>query len=372
MPLESLALLPDLEKLPIGDGAPDSDFQDHMTHIVKMDRDHFSIEFASAVETPLMTLFRVRNVDDVLRKAYDLSFSNSDLSLNEHFREMVSRGEESVTGFMSNLKGKVGELRAIPALEERYPGYRFELARNPTQPILDITGIGPEGTDPIFVQVKAGAASSVSEVAHTMEDTPNVIFAVSRDIYDKIADVHPELTDRLLDLEFTAYDLNEDVGKNLSVLASNLGIDVPDGLGEILPYVGEVVLGIKLIIDIISTEMDFKGVELQDRSRVHAMKALVLMSRFGVSAVCVKLGGAAGTLAAPGIGTVAGAIGGGAVAFYLARRLRPRMMDVAMHVAGVTGDDLFYFRNKLSVDIIGESLRRTRMTEQVLMHQSGS
>ena len=181
----------------------------------------------------------------------------------------------------------------------------------------------------------------------------------------------PEFAGRLTDLGFTAYDLTEDVAKNLSILASNRGIDVPDGLGEILPHVGEVVLGIKIIIDILSTEMDFKGVKLQDRSRVHAMKALVLISRFGVSAVCVKLGGAAGTLAAPGFGTVAGAVGGGAVAFYLARRLRPRMMDVAMHVAGVTKDDLFYFRNKVLVDSIGESLRQTRMTEPVATLQSG-
>ena len=53
------------------------------------------------------------------------------------------------------------------------------------------------------------------------------------------------------------------------------------------------------------------------------------------------------------------AIGGGGVAVYLNRRLRPRMMDVAMHLAGVTEDDLFYFRNKATVDRIGESLAGT-------------
>ena len=89
------------------------------------------------------------------------------------------------------------------------------------------------------------------------------------------------------------------------------------------------------------------------------MKALALMSRFGVSAVCVNLGGAAGTMAVPGVGTLVGAVGGGGVAVYLNRRLRPRMMDVAMHLAGVTEDDVFYFRNKAAVDGIGESLAET-------------
>lgn len=169
----------------------------------------------------------------------------------------------------------------------------------------------------------------------------------------------PERAGQLADLGFTAYDLTEDVTKNIGILASNHGIDVPDSIGEMLPYVGEVVLGVKLIIDLISTERDFKDVELQDRSRVHAMKALALMSRFGVSAVCINLGGAAGTMVVPGVGTAAGAIGGGGVAVYLNRRLRPRMMDVAMHLAGVTKDDLFYFRNKAAVDGIGESLTAT-------------
>ena len=154
--MDSLALLPDLEKLPIDDGAFDLEFEGQTTRIVAMDRDHFSIEFATAVETPLMALFEARNVDDVISEAHNLAFSNSDMSLHEHYQKMVSRGEESVTGFISNLKGKVAELRAPSVLEDRLPGYRFEIAEDPTQPIWDIRGIGTEGSDPIFIQVKAG------------------------------------------------------------------------------------------------------------------------------------------------------------------------------------------------------------------------
>ena len=359
MTLESLALLPELQKIPRDDAALELDFEGQMTQILGMDRDHFSIELSTAVEAPLMTLFEARNVDDVVPQAHELAFSNSDLSLHEHYQEMVSRGEESVTGFMSNLKGKVAELRAEDKLEEWFPGYDFELASNPTQPIWDIRGVGPEGTEDLLIQVKAGGISYVPEVLEGMEEAPTTLFAVSHEIYDRILETAPELGGQLADLGFTAYDLTDDVAKNLSVLASNLGIDVPDGLGEMLPIVGEVVLGIKLIIDLISTERDFKDVELQDRSRVHAMKALVLMSRFGVSAVCINLGGAAGTVALPGVGTAVGALGGGGLAFYLNRRLRPRMMDLAMHLAGVTKDDLFYFRNKVAVDRIGESLAST-------------
>ena len=88
--------------------------------------------------------------------------------------------------------------------------------------------------------------------------------------------------------------------------ASTEGFDIPDGIGEMLPYAGEVILGIRLVMDIVSTERDFKDVQLQDRSRVHALKALVLMSKFGVTTVFTTAGGAGGTAAGtallPGVG----------------------------------------------------------------------
>ena len=52
-----------------------------------------------------------------------------------------------------------------------------------------------------------------------------------------------------------------------------------------------------LSMDIVSTERDFKDVQLADRSRVHALKALVLMSKFGVTTVLTTSGGAGGTAA---------------------------------------------------------------------------
>ena len=117
----------------------------------------------------------------------------------------------------------------------------------------------------------------------------------------------------------------------------------------------------------VSTERDFKAVALNDRSRVHALKTLVLMSKFGVTTVCATAGslagGGAGTLAFPGIGTAAGgAIGGisGAVfAALLNRKLRHRVLDIAMHLSGVDEEEFFYLRNKLAADGIGESMAAT-------------
>ena len=135
-----------------------------------------------------------------------------------------------------------------------------------------------------------------------------------------------------------------------------------------LPYAGEIILGIRLVMDVVSTERDFKDVQLQDRSRVHALKALVLMSKFGVTTVLTTAGGAGGTAAGtallPGVGSAAGgivgSIAGAGTAAFLNRRLQPHIMEVGMAIAGVDEDDMFYFRNKKVIDGIGASLATTR------------
>lgn len=35
------------------------------------------------------------------------------------------------------------------------------------------------------------------------------------------------------------------------------------------------------------------------------------------------------------------------------------MLEIGMKLAGITADDLFYFRNKIAIDQIGDSLAHT-------------
>jgi hypothetical protein len=101
---------------------------------------------------------------------------------------MLDGGDGSVSGFVSNLKGKVAELRLVTDLEAGYPDYKWAIAGSPTQPIWDIKGMAPEGSAAIFVQVKMGASGYTYEVMGEMDGTPeNVLFAVSREIHNKIA-----------------------------------------------------------------------------------------------------------------------------------------------------------------------------------------
>ena len=196
MTMESLSLLPQLRKLPAAENITILDHDETVTRIRGMDRDHFSIEVSQATEEVLEALFHARNVPDVLvnnlkRTAYGSFFSRfaeqGKSAACAIFEEMKDAWRaNSVKGFVSNLKGKVAELEIESALEERHPGYDFEFAESATQPGHDLIGISPDGPD-ILVQVKVGGAAYADKAVDAMQESPNVAFWVSSEIYDRIA-----------------------------------------------------------------------------------------------------------------------------------------------------------------------------------------
>ena len=307
----------------------------------------------------VLSLFDWRNIPDDLGVAYTKAFPGTGSPLYEHYSDLVGRGEESVRGFVSSLKGKLSEIRIESQLENWFPGYDFELAADPTQAVWDLKGVSSDGLEDILVQVKMQSASAVSDVIERMEDHPEVLFAVSQELFDKITDLHPELADQLVNTGVLSSDLGATVHEKLELLAGNFGIDVPDSIGEVLPYIGEIILGIRLILDIAAVERDFKSVAIQDRKKVHALKALILLSRFGVTTVCTTVGGAAGSALAPGLGTVLGSLGGAGLAWQLNRKIMPHIMELAMGIMRVTQDDMFYFRNKPAIDGLAMSFANT-------------
>ena len=371
--MESSSLLPQLRKLPAAENITILDHDETVTRIRGLDRDHFAIEVSQATEEVLEALFHARNVPDDLvnnlNEAYGRSFSSfaeQGRSVHEHYREMMKRGSGSVTGFESNLKGKVAELEIESALEERHSGYDFELAESATQPGYDLIGTSPDGPD-ILVQVKVGGAAYADKAVDAMQESPNVAFWVSSEIYDRIAQTRPELVERLTNIG-PADQLTESVSDGLGTLAANRGIDVPDSIGEALPFVGEVVLGLKLVWGMVKTERELANVELTDRSRIHGIRALALGSRFGINQLCMWAGGAAGTAAGtvvPGIGNAAGGLGGilagmgGGMA--LNKLLQPRIEEVAMRLIGGEADDMFYLMNKVEIDQLGQSFAATQV-----------
>ena len=251
------------------------------------------------------------------------------------------------------------------ALVTRESGYDFELDASPTQPGWDLIGTSPDRPN-IFAQVKFGDETYADNTLEAMREHTNYLFAVSSEIYDRISQSHPELLDRLVGIG-PAAELTESVRDGLGTLAENYGVDVPDSIGEALPLVGEVVLGLKLVWNMVKTERELADVDLTDRTRVHGVRVLVLASRFGINQVCMLAGssaGAAAGTAVPGAGTVVGGLAGGMAglggAMMLNRLLEPRIEEVAIKLVGGDADDVFYLMNRVEIDRIGESLAATR------------
>lgn len=416
--MQSINLLSELEQIRLRAEHGRYTYKDVIEQSGSMRNDLFAIEVAAGVEESFSALLAARNIpaaQDVPEIPPDLFEADrlaspdaaADYSLHARYAEAVDTGPESVTSFISNLKGKLGELRVQDHLQQEFPGDSFEIAADQNQRGWDIISTSPDGTTE-HIQVKVGGEEyATGKVLTSMQENPDVRFAPSNEIRDAILAKDPELSERFIDgnLNLSNEALTAEVsgnleglrtlraavladhpelsaqfidqlssdafisladGEGLGLLLDNSGVDVPDTVGGILPYATEIILGISLIRDIVNTERDFEAVVFDDRKRVHAMKALVLFQRFGISTVLTTVGGVVGGAAGTAIpiignviGAIGGAIGGAGLAALLSSKLRPHMLEIGMELTGLTEDDLFYFKNKVPIDRIGESLART-------------
>ena len=306
------------------------------------------------------------NVEDNILKAYQAQYPNlaEEHSLHEHWLEMMDRGEGSMTGFISGVKGKVAEFSAADQLRDAgWTG--VEIAPNPTQPIFDIRATPPGGGAEVQWQMKTGGAERANEVADAMAEAPDVQFAVSSEIYERIADSTPEAVDRLMDMG-ADWELVDGIRDGLGTLAGNLGIDVPDTLVNILPYAGAVAAGARLIYGVIRTEREFREADRTTRNKIQVVQTLTLMARMGITTVLSTAGasgGAAAGTVVPGVGNLVGssvgALGGGLMGMYLNRHLQPHMLQLGLNICGLEEDDLFYFKNRSRVDQLALSFQET-------------
>lgn len=352
--MESLSELESLQSISVDESAYPQNWEDLCAELPGFDSGLFGAESAVSVEIATMGMFDAHNVSDDLVQAHQEAYPNVDQSLEEHYSELLARGPNSVEGLVSGVKGKVAEHRLTDQLEEEFPEHDFEIAEDPTQPVWDVRGVSEEGAD-VLVQVKMNSDASASEVIDKMQANPDVHYQVSEELHASITESNPELGDQLINSEISNLEFTQDIQEGMGLLAENLGIDVPDEVGEILPYATEIMLALKLIKDIVDTKKDFEGVDLSNRKRINVMKALVLIQRFGISTVLTTAAGTAGTAVFPGIGTLVGAASGAGLSWFLSKKLKPRMMEVALKVSGLEQEDMFYFKNKMAIDDLAQS-----------------
>ncbi|RYX92485.1 hypothetical protein EON78_06435, partial [bacterium] len=239
-----------------------------------------------AGEIGLLYAFDELNVNDTLFEAYQSQYPNlsETKSLFDKVIEAHCSGESSFGGLVSGVKGKLYEINLQETLNTNYPDWNFSIAENANQPIWDLIGIGPEGQE-ILVQAKMGAASYAFDVKERMLDNPDVLFATSREIHEKILESSPELAAQFIDVDVSNIELTDEVSSGLEQLLANHGVDVPDGIGDLLPFVGEIVAGIKLLVELSKVNQDFDKVDISDKRRIQGLRAIMAFSKFGISSV---------------------------------------------------------------------------------------
>lgn len=297
--------------------------------------------------TGLAAFFPEINVNDALRerleRAHELSFGNYEGSLAKHWAEMRMRGSEAEVGFASALKGKVAEIDAAEMLTEL--GYEdVQIAADPTQAVWDISGQTSDGA-PILWQVKTGAAGYAGDVKEAMQQSPDIEFLVSDEVYDRLTETSGDLVDRLTELGPNE-DLTMETREGLDALCGNLGIDIPDRLSGMLPYLAEIMLGIQIIVDIVRNERKLTDVDRTTKNKIAVVGTLTLMSRFGIHSVMSSAGATGGAavgavMPAGGqlVGGALGTVSGLGAAIMVNRKLQPKMLEIALDITGLDREE---------------------------------
>ena len=203
---------------------------------------------------------------------------------------MIENGELSDPNnwFFSGLKGKLAEFNSKDWLESN--GFT-DITFPPTEinPGWDIRAIDSDGQE-IFISVKTGGIDPDSGVARyaydvmgEMDANPTFDFMVGSEVHDVIADSRPDLVDRILTDIGPDYELVHGTTDGLNTLSDNMGIDVPDGVVDIIPYAAAIMAGARLVYSVIKTEREFKAADRTTRNKIQVVQSLTVMSRFGVT-----------------------------------------------------------------------------------------
>ena len=350
-----------------------------------------------------MSLPNVDNVDDHLFVAFREAYRRlaADKSLYEQILETAEGGEDSITGLVSGLKGKIAEINIEKDKLLEQNGYtNVEMAEDPTQEGWDFSGFNEAGEKKFF-QVKTGDERRVSEIINDMEANPDYIYPVTSEIYGGIAESKEALKDRLInigpdpdrhvrdELETLIANKGADIPDDLidqiidspdflplegttdglETLSGNMGIDIPDSVVDIIPYAAAIVGAARLIYSVVKTEKEFKAADRTIKNKIQVVQTLTLMSRMGIITVLATAGGVGGAAAGspvPGIGNaivgIGGTVIGAGTGMYLNKHLQPHMLNLALNITELTHDDLFYYKNKPRIDEVASTFQ-TRARE---------
>ena len=419
MTMQSSNLLPALRESPGGESGENCSFRENIVLIVNMDRAMYAAEFAvggsfgmwgvlgstitADIQMPEAMPVDAIQLNEVFQLAYEIRWPTlaAETPLIEDKWQQLLEAGYSADWFENGLGGQLAEFNAM-AVREQLGQSGVSLADAANNKGWDFFHTS-EGGSEILEQVKYGPSHSYSGFRNDMIEHPDVTkWWVGADNYPNAVRAAESLNDGvqreiLINNDVGLKDLvnevlNEssfdnglypfDIGSHieemlngeidysqvegttdgLDTLSNNLGIDVPDGVADIVPYAGAIIAGSRLVYSVIKTEKEFKAADRTTKNKIQVVQSLTLMSRMGITTVLATVGGMGGGAvgsAVPGVGNlvggIVGAVGGAGMGMYLNRYLQPHMLNLALNITGLTNDDLFYYKNKPRIDSVALS-----------------
>lgn len=347
--MRSMSLLPTLGELPRQGTHRQKSHWELLNDITESNPALQAAEATAAASFVLWVAFLSDNIDDRVFEAYELAYPDlaADHSLLEHHLRITEGGEASLRGFVSGLKGKLAELHAVETLEQN--GYTsVEIAQNATQTVWDLKAVDGSG-QPAEFQVKTGAASYAGDVAQAMEAHPEVHFMVSSEIYRSLRDPSVRAADKLTDLGYDDASV-ETIVDGLARLSDNMGLDITDRIGDVIPYLGAAFFVGRVSYCVVKTERELRHVTRRTKNRIHAARIVSLLVIILTFLVLAGAGAAVGTLILPTLGSLLGTVVGIALGVYVTRRLRPTVQTAIENAARIGPEDLFYYKHKPQID----------------------
>lgn len=329
-------------------------------------KESIAIEVGIATELGLRAAFGYLNVNDDLFQAYAAAYpslSESSTLYEKALEEAGSADPAELAGLTSGLKGKLFEQNLEAKLEQMHPGWEFWIAEDPNQPVWDLMGRGPGG-ETMYIQAKMGGEAYADEVRERMLENPEVMFATSTEIQDKILENYPELASQFIDFDVSNAEFSTEVTDGVSQLVANAGLDMPDTVGDILPFVGEIVLAFQLHKELIRVNFDYSQISDFDRRKVKALRAIHIAGRYVAFSGGAALGAALGSAMVPGFGTIIGGVLGYGYMWWKKRDIVAALDRMAKDLLNLNTDNLYYETRKSAIDRLA-LLMRNRSDDHV-------
>ena len=316
-----------------------------------------------AIGFSVSEILNERNISDDLFDAYKLSMpiDSEKVTLYEKYLHHLENGKvndegvnESVEGLIGAIKGKLAEIRLIQnedILKERFPKVsEFKMHPDPTHPNVDVYGYDEDGNVLVKIQSKMGDVDYESTILEELAEDNERYFSIADESIESIENDYPEYADRILNgLNLSNIDLNNEVTDSLETLKGNFGLDVPDTFAKALSSTPEIILGYKILKEVFDSNNEHAQLEKDLKTKLTVLRVAVLLNKFGF----IKLGASIGAVSGSGmglLGTIAGGVGGAFIGNKTASLIEPQLLDLVLKIMELSKDDLFYYKNKNSID----------------------